>query len=482
MRCHCACSRSLCRKLLLAAGATNLVGRKGRGPPPLTAAELYAKQNAPRDITESTLLRIISIAYSEWIEHKITAGKRAADKFAADKLAAEKLARVGLTSSHSARASPPPTLPPLLESLRSSMHKIHGTKAPIRIEEARMASEKFAGSFDRVSLFRLLCWGTPDVKQTFARFDVDHSGYIEVQELRKALEHHGLNLSTAEAGRIMGVYDRDPNGKLDLSEFAQAVCDLSAADDAFKVKQIPRQVVRDEAFMWMFLWLHIATDSPPEKDEVIQRRTLLGLEQVPRMVANLQRKLVVPMHGKGADPEEYLVQLARVLPPDDLPEAARYAPAMVDVDELLLSWATHWGDWDDDGLGAMLGRQVWGRFHEKHKSLLTVNALTPVPPSETEDPPDPADPTFQAWFDRRETPAPGAGTRRTPLRSPRLRRIRDVRGPEFFARAHANSGLAHDDARLSPRLSPRWDVEGEHHRRLPEGSRELVQPSWAQPF
>jgi hypothetical protein len=42
-----------------------LVGRKGRGPPPLTAAELYAKQNAPRDITESTLLRIISIAYSD---------------------------------------------------------------------------------------------------------------------------------------------------------------------------------------------------------------------------------------------------------------------------------------------------------------------------------------------------------------------------------------------------------------------------------
>ena len=95
-----------------------------------------------------------------------------------------------------------------------------------------MASEKFAGSFDRVSLFRLLCWGTPDVKQTFARFDVDHSGYIEVQELRKALEHHGLNLSTAEAGRIMSSYDDKPNGKLDLSEFAQVIHDLSAADEA----------------------------------------------------------------------------------------------------------------------------------------------------------------------------------------------------------------------------------------------------------
>jgi hypothetical protein len=70
------------------------------------------------------------------------------------------------------------------------------------------------------------------VKKTFARFDVNHSGYLEIQELRKALEHHGLNLSTAEAGRIMSSYDDKPNGKLDLSEFAQVIHDLSAADEA----------------------------------------------------------------------------------------------------------------------------------------------------------------------------------------------------------------------------------------------------------
>jgi len=75
------------------------------------------------------------------------------------------------------------------------------------------------------------------VKKTFARFDVNHSGYLEIQELRKALEHHGLNLSTAEAGRMLSVYDDKPDGKLDLSEFAQTVRDLSAADEAPKVKQ-----------------------------------------------------------------------------------------------------------------------------------------------------------------------------------------------------------------------------------------------------
>ena len=33
-------------------------------------------------------------------------------------------------------------------------------------------------------------------------------------------------------GRIMSVYDDKPNGKLDLSEFAQVIHDLSAADEA----------------------------------------------------------------------------------------------------------------------------------------------------------------------------------------------------------------------------------------------------------
>ena len=75
------------------------------------------------------------------------------------------------------------------------------------------------------------------VKKTFARFDVNHNGHLEIQELRNALEHHGLNLSTDEAGRMLNVYEDKPDGKMDLSEFAQAVRDLSAAEEAPKVKQ-----------------------------------------------------------------------------------------------------------------------------------------------------------------------------------------------------------------------------------------------------
>jgi len=88
------------------------------------------------------------------------------------------------------------------------------------------------------------------VKKTFARFDVNHNGYLEIQELRKALEHHGLNLSTTEGGRILSVYDEKPDGKMDLSEFAQVVRDLSAADEASKVKlNFSRFDVNDSGYL-----------------------------------------------------------------------------------------------------------------------------------------------------------------------------------------------------------------------------------------
>ena len=62
--------------------------------------------------------------------------------------------------------------------------------------------------------------------------DVRRIGVGDAATVVAALEHHGLNLSTAEAGRIMSSYDDKPNGKLDLSEFAQVIQDLSAADEA----------------------------------------------------------------------------------------------------------------------------------------------------------------------------------------------------------------------------------------------------------
>ena len=73
------------------------------------------------------------------------------------------------------------------------------------------------------------------VKKTFMRFDGNGNGYLENNELRRALEYHwrdttGLNMTTAEAGHILAKYDNTPDGKLNLAEFALIIRDLSAAN------------------------------------------------------------------------------------------------------------------------------------------------------------------------------------------------------------------------------------------------------------
>ena len=66
-------------------------------------------------------------------------------------------------------------------------------------------------------------------KETFARFDTDADGYLDLQELHMALEHHGLHLSTAEAGRRLAAYGAQHDARLELSEFKKVLQDLSAA-------------------------------------------------------------------------------------------------------------------------------------------------------------------------------------------------------------------------------------------------------------
>ena len=104
------------------------------------------------------------------------------------------------------------------------------------------------------------------VQKTFSRFDVNHNGYLEIQELRKALEHHGLDLSTAEGGRILSSYDDKPNGKLDLSEFAQLIHDLSA-DEApaapEPVKKKTKTAPKDESDKGEAAKAEVKAEAPP---------------------------------------------------------------------------------------------------------------------------------------------------------------------------------------------------------------------------
>ena len=67
------------------------------------------------------------------------------------------------------------------------------------------------------------------VARTFYDFDANKSGFLDYRELRNALRHYGLNDAVIRDPQyVMRRYDDTPDGKLDLSEFAELVRDLEA--------------------------------------------------------------------------------------------------------------------------------------------------------------------------------------------------------------------------------------------------------------
>ena len=66
------------------------------------------------------------------------------------------------------------------------------------------------------------------VRRAFAAFDTNRSGYLDYRELRDALRAYGLDATARGAARILAAYDRNPDGKMDLYEFARLISDLDA--------------------------------------------------------------------------------------------------------------------------------------------------------------------------------------------------------------------------------------------------------------
>ena len=62
--------------------------------------------------------------------------------------------------------------------------------------------------------------------QVFSRYDLDHSGDIDVEELRPALRRLGLAVAAPQVKHILRKYDADANGRIDLVEFAVLVREL----------------------------------------------------------------------------------------------------------------------------------------------------------------------------------------------------------------------------------------------------------------
>ena len=59
------------------------------------------------------------------------------------------------------------------------------------------------------------------IVETFQHFDVDSSGHLDYKELRAALKHYGIDVSHPGAADIIKRYDTRPDGRMQLSEFAE---------------------------------------------------------------------------------------------------------------------------------------------------------------------------------------------------------------------------------------------------------------------
>lgn len=63
---------------------------------------------------------------------------------------------------------------------------------------------------------------SPDVQQWFTTVDKDHSGAINWEELQSALINgQGNNFSDTACKLMIGMFDRDKTGTIDINEFQQ---------------------------------------------------------------------------------------------------------------------------------------------------------------------------------------------------------------------------------------------------------------------
>ena len=79
----------------------------------------------------------------------------------------------------------------------------------------------------------------PRVRTAFKKFDTNRSGFLDYRELRKALRTYGLDATRIGAARVLASYDKAPNGKMDISEFARLVADLDSGQIQSKRETVP---------------------------------------------------------------------------------------------------------------------------------------------------------------------------------------------------------------------------------------------------
>ena len=62
-----------------------------------------------------------------------------------------------------------------------------------------------------------------NLKQFFQETDLDGSGYISKDELKKAMLRNGFEFSDEEFKSLCSEFDKDGNGKVNLEEIAEYI-------------------------------------------------------------------------------------------------------------------------------------------------------------------------------------------------------------------------------------------------------------------
>ena len=59
------------------------------------------------------------------------------------------------------------------------------------------------------------------MREAFNLFDTDHSGTIDVRELRASMRALGFEVKKEEMKRMLSEMDKDPNSEINFEEFCQ---------------------------------------------------------------------------------------------------------------------------------------------------------------------------------------------------------------------------------------------------------------------
>ena len=66
----------------------------------------------------------------------------------------------------------------------------------------------------------------PRARRAFEEFDTNRDNQLDARELRHALRHYGIDVTSRQAARVLDAYDDRPDRRMDLTEFSNLVQDL----------------------------------------------------------------------------------------------------------------------------------------------------------------------------------------------------------------------------------------------------------------